>query len=261
MKALTKKSRNLLAGVAGCVILLNAGTALAADPGDSSQADIRALTEEVRKLRTEVEAMHNELRALARRAGGQEQGPHRAKVGIAGGVTLGSADAPLTLVEFSDYQCPFCRRFHDQTFSQLKKEYIDTGKVRYVFRDFPLDRIHPHARKAAEAAHCVGDQGKYWEIHDVLFQNQQNLQPDDLKSYAKKLGLDMKAFETCFDEEKYASRVQQNLTDGLKIGVRGTPSFVLGKTGKDGTVDGLVITGARPFSDFKLGIDRLLDMK
>lgn len=237
------------------------GSAPAADPADPSQAELHALKEEVRQLRGEIKSMHDELRALARRIGGQDEGPRRAKVDIAGGVVLGSSEAPLTLVEFSDYQCPFCRRFHDQTFSQLKKSYIDTGKVRYVFRDFPLDRIHPQARKAAEAAHCVGDQGKYWQIHDLLFQNQQRLQPDDLKSYARKLGLDMSAFETCFDKHKYASRVQQNLNDGLRAGVRGTPSFVLGKTGDGGTVDGLMITGARPFADFKQVIDQLLDAK
>lgn len=257
----TRITKSLNLWLAACMVLLMIGSALAADPDNPSQAELRALREEVRQLRGEIKSMHDELRALSRRIGRQDEGPRRAKVDIAGGVILGSAEAPLTLVEFSDYQCPFCRRFHDQTFSQLKKVYIDTGKVRYVFRDFPLDRIHPQARKAAEAAHCVGDQGKYWQIHDVLFRSQQHLKSGDLKSYAQKLGLDMNAFDTCFDQKKYASRVQQNLTDGLKIGIRGTPSFVLGKTGKDGTVDGLIITGARPFSDFKQGIDQLLSAK
>ena len=89
----------------------------------------------------------------------------------AGEPSLGKPDAPLTLVEFSDYQCPFCRRFFEQTLPALKSKYIDAGQLRYVFRDFPLDQIHPQARQAAESVHCAAEQGKYWEMHDLLFQS------------------------------------------------------------------------------------------
>lgn len=248
----------MLARSAACMLLFVACAAPAAPPAPS---ELGALKEEVQRLRAEIEAMRTELHAISRRLGTGEPQAHRANVAVAGGEVLGDAHAPLTLVEFSDYQCPFCRRFHDQTFARLKAQYIDTGKVRYVFRDFPLDSLHPQARAAAEAAHCAGAQGKYWQAHDVWFQNQQHLRPADLKSYARKVGLDVRAFDECFDKKTYAQRVQDNLRDGIKAGVRGTPSFFLGKTGDGASVNGLLITGARPFEDFQQEIDQLLSEK
>lgn len=236
-------------------------SAFAAAPAKSSKSDLSALRDEVAQLRAEVEGMRRDLRALLERIGAAAPEPQRATVTIEGGAVMGKADAPLTLVEFSDYECPFCRRFEDQTLPKIKAQYVDSGKVRYVFRDFPLDQIHPHARKAAEAAHCAQDQGKYWEAHDLLFAKQQELQPDQLKAHAKTLGLDTNAFNECLDKDKYAKVVQQNEDDGVKAGVRGTPSFFLGKTSKDGKIDGLLISGARPFDDFRREIDRLLAEK
>jgi len=167
----------------------------------------------------------------------------------------------VTIVEFSDYQCPFCRQFVSTTLPALKNAYVDSGKARYVFRDFPIDNIHPQARKAAEAAHCAGDQGKYWEMHDLLFQNQQALAPEQLPDYAKRLGLDAAAFSACLDSAKHAGAVQQNYGDGAAAGVRGTPSFIVGRTRPDNTVEGLLIVGARPLADFRQEIDRLLNEK
>lgn len=243
----------LISGVLGA-------SSFAAAPAKSSKSELGALRDEVTQLRGEVEGMRRDLRALLERIGAPPE-PQRATVTINGGGVMGKADAPLTIVEFSDYECPFCRRFEDQTLPKIKAQYIDTGKVRYVFRDFPLDQIHPQARKAAEAAHCAQDQGKYWEAHDLLFQKQQQLQTDELKAHAKTLGLDTNAFNECLDKEKYAKLVQDNLDDGIKAGVRGTPSFFLGKTSKDGKIDGLLISGARPFDDFRREIDRLLAEK
>ena len=143
---------------------------------------------------------------------------------------LGAPDAPLTLIEFSDYQCPYCRQFVENTFPALRRDYIETGKLRYMFRDLPLDRLHPQARKAAEAAHCAREQGQYWAMHDLLFQHQQALQTESLKEYAQHLGLDAPTFEDCLVQGKYASAVQQNLDEGTAAGIQGTPGFVLGKT-------------------------------
>jgi len=239
--------------------LLVASPGFAAAPPKTQTSELSALKQEVERLRGEIEAMRNDLRQLSQRlAGGQPPAPRRATVTTGGGVAMGRDNAPLTLVEFSDYQCPFCRRFHEQALARLKTQYIDTGKVRYVFRDFPLDSIHPQARKASEAAHCAADQDKYWEAHDVFFENQQQLQPDNLKSYAAKLGLKTEAFNDCLDKEKYKRRVQENQNDGEKAGVRGTPAFFLGKSGKDGSVDGLLISGAQPFENFQQEIERLL---
>jgi len=158
---------------------------------------------------------------------------------------IGDENAPITIVEFSDYECPFCGRHFQQSYPQLKADYIDTGKVRLVFRDYPLP-FHPSAQKAAEAAECAGDQDKYFEMHDKLFSNQQALSVADLKKYAGELGLNQKEFDECLDSGKQASEVQNDLNDGSKYGVSGTPSFF---------INGLLLVGAQPYSEFKRVID------
>ncbi len=180
------------------------------------------------------------------------------RVSVAGAPMLGRPDAPVTLVEFSDYECPFCQRFFSSTFPTIKQDYIDTGKVRYVFRDFPLKRIHPQAREAAMAAHCAGEQGKFWEMHDLLFRNQQALDPPHLSDYARRLGLDGAAFDACLASDKFAARINQDIADGTAAGVEGTPSFVVGKTQPGDSVEGTLIVGAQPMEVFRQLIDQLL---
>jgi protein-disulfide isomerase len=133
--------------------------------------------------------------------------------------------------------------------------------VRYVFRDFPLDQIHPQARKAAEAAHCAGEQGKYWEMHDVLFANQQALQPPQLSEHARTLGLDGARFDQCLTSGKHAARVSQGFTDGQAAGVQGTPGFVVAKTRPGNSVEGALVVGAQPVDVFRRLIDQLLAEK
>lgn len=170
---------------------------------------------------------------------------------------LGKADAPVTIIEFVDYQCPFCKRFFDQTFSQIKTEYIDTGKVKLVMRDFPLS-FHQNAQKASEATECAEDGGKFWEMHDLLFAKQDewasSTTANDLfKQYAASLGLG-KTFDTCLDTGMYVQEVQKDLSDGTTAGINGTPGFwVVGKDGK-----GQQISGAVPFANFKTVIDAML---
>jgi protein-disulfide isomerase len=170
---------------------------------------------------------------------------------------LGSSDAPLTLVEFSDYQCPYCGRFFKNTYPVLKEEYIKTGKLRYVYRDFPLS-FHKQAPKAHEAASCVGEQGKYWEMHDSIFSDQKKMEVEDLREKARVLGVDMSTFNSCLDSGKYAAEIKKDIADGTKAGVRGTPSFVLGPTNENGEVKGPFIRGAQPTAYFKNQIDLLL---
>jgi protein-disulfide isomerase len=158
---------------------------------------------------------------------------------------LGDDDAPVTIVEFSDYECPFCGRHFQQTYPQLKADYIDTGKVRLVFRDFPLS-FHPSAQKAAEAAECAGDQNKYWEMHDKLFQNQQALGVTNLKQYAADLGLNTGTFNSCLDSGKYAQEIQADMADGSAAGVSGTPSFF---------INGRLVVGAQPYQVFQQAIE------
>jgi len=160
----------------------------------------------------------------------------------------GYPDAPITIVEFSDYECPFCERFYSQTFNQIESEYIDNGKVKFVYRDFPLNN-HPNAQKAAEAAECAGEQGKYYKMHDQLFESGVTGGVTAFKEYAKTIGLDQEEFNSCLDSGAMASEVKKDMADGQKLGVRGTPAFF---------INGELISGAQPYSVFKSKIDSLL---
>lgn len=169
---------------------------------------------------------------------------------------LGDHNAPVTIVEFSDYECSFCARFAKETLSKIKEKYINTGKVKLVYRDFPLD-FHPNAMPAAIAANCAGEQGKYFGMHDAIFVNQTAV--SDLVSIASKVpGLDMAKFKECLSEGKYTGEVSKDIMDGRAIGVMGTPTFVIGKTRPDGTVTGKIIPGALPYNAFVLEIEALL---
>ena len=145
--------------------------------------------------------------------------PKPQTLSIVGSPYLGKLDAPLTLVEFSDYQCPFCSRYVTQTLPQIVQTYVETGRLKYVQREFPLATLHPAAPKAAEAALCAGDQGKYWEMHDQLYKHQSQLGRGDLASHAKAIGLDTTDFEVCLDENKFAQQVQNDIEEGAKAGV------------------------------------------
>jgi len=227
------------------------------------QSELEALKGDVEKIKAELGVIREDLKLIRQQLSqGRPQptqpGSTVANVSIAGNLIMGKKDAPVTMIEFSDYQCPFCRRFFETTLPTLKAEYIATGKVRYVFRDFPLDQIHPYARKAAEAAHCAGDQGKFWEMHDLLFQNQQALQVESLKAHARSLRLNGAPFDSCLDRGKYAAEVQKDFDDGVAVGVRGTPSFFIGKTRSDDTIQGTFLSGALPAPIFRQAIDNAL---
>jgi protein-disulfide isomerase len=157
----------------------------------------------------------------------------------------GDINAPVTIVEFSDFECPFCERYYSQTYKQIDEQYIKTGKVRYVFRDYPLS-FHPDAQKAAEAAQCAGDQGKFWEMHDMIFENQHAMGVGNLKSYAEGMGLDSQLFNQCLDSGKYSQEVLDDQQDGARYGVSGTPTFF---------INGKIVVGAQPYSVFKEAID------
>lgn len=174
-----------------------------------------------------------------------------------GWYALGRDDAPVTVVEFTDYQCPFCRRFETDTFAQLKKDYIDTGKVRFVSRDLPLD-FHPNAPAAAMAARCAGEQHKFWEMRDaMMLDTATDLGPDSILKYGQKTNLDMTAFGGCLKDKKYTSAIQKDAADAGALGISGTPSFVIGKTAKD-EIAGIRIVGAVPYAVFDSTIKDLL---
>lgn len=237
-----------------------------AESASTAPSELEVLKDELVHVKTTLAGIKKELAQLRQMLSPRSAPPTRppdamATVGVAGNAMLGNPEAPLTLVEFSDYQCPFCARFHQSTLAALKAEYIDTGKLRYVFRDFPLDQLHPQARKAAEAARCAGEQGRYWEMHDLLFQQQKALEVEQLKAYGRDLGLDALPFEACIAQGRYAAAVQQDVEAGMAAGVRGTPGFFLGRTRPDDTIQGLAIKGAQPIAAFRQTIEHLMAEK
>jgi protein-disulfide isomerase len=186
----------------------------------------------------------------------QEEAPTKAKITDLSGVSmLGSKSAPLTIVEFTDYQCPFCQRFHVTAFPELKKAYIDTGKVRFFSKDMPLD-FHPNAMRAAMAARCAGDQGKFWELRDTMGANPNSLDIEHIIGFAADLKLDTGALRTCVQSGKYKETVQSDVLEAMKIGANGTPTFIVGKSAGNG-VDGELVVGAMPFEMFDAKLKEL----
>ena len=178
----------------------------------------------------------------------------------AGWYSMGRDDAPVTMVEFTDYQCPFCRSFETASFAQLKKEYIDTGKVRFVSRDLPLV-FHPNAPSAAMAARCAGDQHKFWEMRDaMMLDTATDLGPASILKYGEKTNLNMTAFNTCLSDKKYTEAIKKDAADAGTLGISGTPSFVIGKTDKT-EIAGVRIVGAVPYAVFDSTIKDLLANK
>ena len=172
---------------------------------------------------------------------------------------MGNDDAKVVLLEFTDYQCPFCNRHTTQTQPQIEREYIESGKIRYVSLDMPIASLHPLAFKASEAAHCAEEQGQYWQMRDRLFANQRTLEP--WNAHAEALGLDVAQYEACLSSGKYADAVRSDMAEAQKAGASGTPSFVVGMVDeKDPSkVHGLTfIRGAQSFPAFKAALEDAL---
>lgn len=177
---------------------------------------------------------------------GQEQAVQRYDVPEGGNPSIGPADAPITIIEFSDYECPYCKRWYNDVYLRLREEYA--GQVRVVFRDFPLSSIHPNAIPAAEAANCAGEQGTYWEFHDRLFGGEL-LGESTYLLYAEELGLDLDAFTACLESEHQEEEIQGDYEYASGLGVRSTPTFFL---------NGLPIVGAQPYEVFQQVIEQEL---
>ena len=153
------------------------------------------------------------------------------------------------MVEFTDYQCGFCQRFHTVTFPEIRKKFIDTGKVRFVSRDLPLE-FHSNAFRAAQAARCAADQGQYWDMRDRLVANPAKLAQQDLEQHAQELKAEPGKFKSCLDSGKYSDAVKKDVSIASSLRIDGTPAFVIGKSTKDG-VEGTVVMGALPFDAFE----------
>jgi protein-disulfide isomerase len=204
--------------------------------------------------REQADEILNELRQIRQLLEAQAEksappAPARAKLDLRGFQMLGSKDAPVTMVEFTDYQCPFCQRFHLTIFNQLKKDYIDTGKVRFYSRDLPLDSLHPNAIRAAQAARCAADQDQYWAMRDLMGSNPDKLDMDGLMADATTLKMNVGTFKGCLDTQKYKEAVQTDVLEAMKIGAEATPTFVIGKSTPEG-VDGELLVGLQPLGEF-----------
>jgi protein-disulfide isomerase len=178
---------------------------------------------------------------------------------------LGDANAPITIIEFSDYECPFCKRHFDQTLPQLMTEYVNTGEVKIVYRDLPLSFHEPMATKEAVAANCAREQGgdsKYFEYHDEIFtrtvSNGNGLAEADLTTIATDLGLNLSSFNSCLLDPAQVDEVKKDVADAGRAGATGTPTFVIGKSTSNGEINGDLVVGAQPFAAFQAVIDPLL---
>jgi protein-disulfide isomerase len=235
------------------VIPLAISLALPACAADKKTAEESGIT------RAQADEILNELRQIRQLL---EKGASPAATLEAGGKVrmkldgipmLGDKNAPLTMVEFTDYQCTFCQRFHTVTFAEIRKKYIDTGKVRFVSRDLPMD-FHSNAFRAAQSARCAGDQKQFWGMRDMLVANAARLSADDINGFAQNLKLDMAAFKSCLQSEKYAAAVKSDTALALSLRIDGTPGFILGKSTPEG-VEGTILMGALPLEAFEAKFD------
>jgi protein-disulfide isomerase len=220
-------------------------------PGGSPPTIQQQNEEIIKELRT--------IRALLESVVGPTR-PARPTIGTVTnlkGYSLGRADAPLTMVEFTDLQCPYCRQFAVGTFDEIKKNWIDTGKLRYISRDFPIESIHPQALPAARAARCAGEQGKFWEMRLALVRNANLLSTGFITKTAADLQLDPKAFSACAATTKFDAEIQAELREGTKLGIEGTPTFVIGRTTPN-MIEGPILVGALPYSQFDAKLKELL---
>lgn len=234
---------------------------------------LAACAHRVPSLEQEVEQLkHNQVRILRElaelrqslEAGSAPGKPAQArprKIDLEGISFRGSPEAPVTIVEFTDYQCPYCRRHAQNTLPQLLERYIETGKLRYGVREFPLEQLHPDAIRLAHAALCAGEQGRYWEMHDRLMATPQQATRKSIAPAAKALEIDEPAFAACIDTQRQADTIRSDVASGVQLGVRGTPFFAIGRTGTDGARQlsiASTLTGAQPFERFAALIDPLV---
>ncbi len=209
---------------------------------------------ELRKIRL---LLREQLRAAKRPANNPQrpQTPSTARFKPGDRPAMGAENAPVVLVEFTDYHCPFCKRYHDSTYPALVKKYVDSGKLRYVSVDMPLP-IHPQARDAAHATHCAGEQGQFWQLRDQLFDKSFNRKK--VQQQVATLGMDVDRFNQCLQNKTYQSNIEKDLKLASQVGFGGTPSFVIGRLDNKGVLSGKTLVGAQPTANFEQAIEAAL---
>jgi protein-disulfide isomerase len=228
----------------------------------ASANDIKELKKQIELLQASQKEMMKAISIIKDVATGKQPPLEDVFVSMKDARSEGDAKAKVIIVEFSDYQCPFCGKYANETYSKLYDDYVKPGKVKYVLRNFPLEQLHPNAEKAAEAAECAGEQGKYWEMHERLFKNQGLLDAKEMPGHALVLGMDQDKFKQCFEGGKFTAKVKADQAEGTKLQVTGTPSFFFGYADeKDPSKLKAVkkLSGAQPIAAFTDILDNLLN--
>ncbi len=229
---------------------------------DQPQGELSAVRTDIRALQAEQQQIITRLDELKQLLQPNSQPPAPVtSVSVRGEMFRGDSAARVAIIEYADFECPYCGEYERKAFPQILSDYIETGKVKYFYRDLPLE-MHARALPAARAARCAGEQGKFWEMHDSLFAKQNALSAPALVDRAQTLGLDKEKFTECQSSEKYTADIQKSISDAQKMGISGTPTFFLGVVGPDGDVTiEKRLQGAAPFDVFKTEIDALLASK
>jgi protein-disulfide isomerase len=226
---------------------------------DQPQGDLSAMRADVRALQAEQQQIITRLDELKQLLQVNRQPPPQiSSISVRGEGFRGDSGARVAIIEYADFECPYCGEYERKVFPQLLSDYIETGKVKYFYRDLPLP-MHAHAMSAARAARCAGEQNKYWEMHDSLFAKQNALSAPAVRDRAQTLGLDTTKFTECLSSEKYTTDIQKSVSEAQRMGIDGTPTFFLGvvEPGGDVTIEKR-FAGAAPFDVFKSELDALL---
>ena len=235
----------LVAAFATCSVSSGFGEGLSKGQGD-------AILNELRQIRTLLERQQGPPAQQPPPA----PEPEKVTLKLGPDYSLGRGDSPVVIVEYTDYQCPYCSRFHTGAYPEIRKNFIDTGKARFIKRDLALD-FHQNALRAAQAARCAGDQGKFWEMHDILSANPDSLGPEAYAKYARDIGLDAGAFKGCIESDRHLADIRGSGQVAAAVGINGTPSFIVG-TAKGDTLEGIMIVGAQPYAVFEKVIKEYL---
>jgi protein-disulfide isomerase len=243
-----------------CFGLSQAGYAQSQTAKDQPPNDLSALRTDVKALQAEQQQIISRLDELKQilQSNSQPPPPAVTSVNVRGEMFRGDSAARVAIIEYADFECPYCGQYERSTFPQILSDYIATGKVKYFYRDLPLPG-HPRAMPAARAARCAGEQGKYWEMHDSLFAKQTALSGPALLDRAQTLGLDIAKFTACQSSDKYATEIQKSIAEARQMRIDGTPTFFLGIVEPSGDVTiSRQFAGTAPFDAFKTELDALL---
>ncbi|MFM2655203.1 DsbA family protein [Vibrio owensii] len=247
------------------VMLLSVALVIGCQPANDEkvESELAALRQEVKDLKAQVESINSDIELAKENAAKAAKPKFRTlpdQKDFDGNGTIpsmGDDNATIAIIEFSDYQCPYCKRFTDNTFAKIKENYVDSGKVKYLTRDFPLG-FHPQAKGAAIAANCSFKQGEYWPMRHALFSNMRNLNTAFYQKTASDLKLDIDKFSACLEDPQMAKDVENNIALASTLGIRGTPSFVVGRIEEGQLVGAQLVVGAQDYRVFAALFEDLL---